>query len=98
MGLDVGKVSIDYLPRPDGAAYAFVKELAAEASCVDDGKAFVFYFRDEMEKRAEEFAEDKLHLPGMTTQQVKANKTMVMDWITSLPWDEDNCLTLTFNW
>ena len=98
MGLDVGKISSEYLPRPGGAAYAFIKELVAEASCVGDGNAFGFYFRDDMERRAEEFAQDELHLPGMATQEVEANKEVIMSWIASLPWDEDSYLVLTFNW
>jgi len=87
MGLDVGKVNIEYLPRPAGIAYEFAKQLACEASCVGDGNAFGFYLRDEMEERAREFAEDK-----------GASERELMDWIATLPWDEDNYLTLTFNW
>ena len=97
MGLDVGKVSIKYLPRPDGAAYAFIGELASEASCAGDGNAFDSYFRDEMERRADKFAEDRLYLPGVSQQEVKANRKVIMDWIASLPWDKDNYLMLTFN-
>lgn len=97
MGLDVGKVSIEYLPRPDGAVYAFIGELAGEAGCAGDGNAFDSYFRDEMERRANKFVEDRLSLPGITSQEVEASKKMVMDWIASLPWDEDSYLTLTFN-
>jgi len=87
MGLDVGKVDIEYLLRPGGIAYEFAKELACEASCVGDGNAFGFYLRDEMEERAKEFAEDR----GVSDKEL-------MDWIATLPWDEDNYLTLTFNW
>jgi hypothetical protein len=97
VGLDVGKVSIEYLPRPDGAAYAFIGELASEASCAGDGNAFDSYLRDEMERRANEFVEDRLRLPGITQQEVEAGRKVIMDWIASLPWDEDNYLTLTFN-
>jgi hypothetical protein len=97
VGLDVGKVSIEYLPRPDGAAYAFIGELASEASCAGDGNAFDSYFRDEMERRANEFVEDRLRLPGITQQEVEAGRKVIMDWIASLPWDKDNYLTLTFN-
>jgi len=43
--MDVGKVSIEYLPRPQGLAYEFIKELACEASCVGDGNAFGFYLQ-----------------------------------------------------
>ena len=90
MGFDVGVVSIEYLPRPQGSAYEFVKQLACEASCVGDGNAFGFYLREEMEARANDF------LQGQETMQQQADE--VFNWIASLPWDEDGYLTLTFNW
>ena len=97
MGLDVGKVSIEYLPRPDGAAYAFIGKLASEAGCAGDGNAFDSYFRDEMERRADKFVKDRLRLPGITRQEVEVGKKAITDWIASLPWDEDSYITLTFN-
>jgi hypothetical protein len=93
----VGKVSIEYLPRPDGAAYAFIGELAGEAGCAGDGNAFDSYFRDEMERRASKFVKDSLSFPVTTKKEVEAGRKTIMDWIASLPWDEDNYLTLTFN-
>jgi hypothetical protein len=87
MGLDVGKVEIEYLPRPAGLAYEFVTQLACEASCIGEGNAFGFYLRSEMEERAKEFAEGN-----------PLSEQILMDWIDSLPWGEDGYLTLTFNW
>jgi hypothetical protein len=87
MGFDVGKVEIEYLPRPQELAYEFVKELADEASCVGEGNAFGFYLRGEMEARAKEFAKGN-----------ELAEAVLMDWIATLPWDEDGYLTLTFNW
>ncbi len=87
MGMDVGKVSIEYLDRPQGLAYEFIKELACEASCVGDGNAFGFYLRSDMERKAKEFAKGN-----------ELAEQILMDWIASLPWGEDGYLTLTFNW
>ena len=87
MGFDLGRVSIEYLPRPEGLAYEFAVQLACEASCVDDGNAFGFYLRSEMEERAKEFAKEN-----------PLAEDILMDWVASLPWGEDNYLTLTFNW
>ncbi len=90
MGMDVGKVSIEYLDRPQGAAYEFIKELACEASCVGDGNAFGFYLRADMEARANEFASRQ--------QAAEEEAKELMAWVSSLPWDENGYLTLTFNW
>jgi hypothetical protein len=87
MGFDVGKVTIEYLPRPAGLAYEFITELAGEASCVGDGNAFGFYLRSEMEERAKEFAKGNV-----------LAEEILKDWIATLPWDENNYLVLTFNW
>ena len=87
MGMDVGKVSIENLPRPQGLAYEFINELACEASCAGDGNAFGFYLRDEMEGRAKEFAKSN-----------ELAEQILRDWIASLPWDEDGYLVLNFNW
>jgi len=84
---DVGKVTIEYLPRPEGLAYEFMRQLASEASCGGDGNAFDFYFRSEMEERAKEFTEDNV-----------LGEEILKDWIATLPWDEKGCLVLHFNW
>ena len=87
MGLDVGKVEIEYLPRPEGLAKEFAWELAGEASCGGDGNAFGFYLRSEMEERAKAFAQGNI-----------LAEEILKDWIADLPWDESGYLTLTFNW
>jgi hypothetical protein len=92
MGLDVGKVTIEYLPCPEGLAKQFAWRLASEASCWSDGNAFGFYFKQELEQQAKEFlAEEKLNGNPLAEDILK-------DWIDSLPWDEKGYLVLTFNW
>jgi hypothetical protein len=87
MGLDVGKVEIEYLPRPEGLAKEFAWELAGKASCWSDGNAFGFYLRSEMEEWAKAFAKGNI-----------LAEEILKDWIDSLPWDDNGYLTLTFNW
>ena len=89
MGLDVGKVTIQYLPRPAGLATEFAWQLATEASCSGDGNAFGFYRRDELKEKAKEFAKDNPLLEAILELE---------DWIAALPWDEAGYLVLTFNW
>lgn len=87
VGMDIGKVEIERLLRPQGLAYKFIRELAARADCVGEGNAFGFYFRSEMEAEAKEFAKGN-----------PLAEDILMDWVASLPWDKDNYLALTFNW
>jgi len=87
MGFDIGKVEIESLPRPQGLAYEFIKKLACEASCVGEGNALGFYQRSDMETSAKEFAEGN-----------ELAEAILADWIETLPWDEDSCLTLHFSW
>jgi hypothetical protein len=90
MGLDVGVVSIEYLERPQGAAYEFIQHLAAVASCIGEGNAFGFYLREEMEEEAKGFLARMEASPEQVAEIEK--------WIEKLPWDESGYLTLAFNW
>lgn len=87
MGFDVGRVTIEYLPRPRGRAYKLVQELAAEAACHGEGNAFGFYQGDELEDTARDFA------GGDPSAEAE-----ILQWVRSLPWDEQGYLVLTFNW
>jgi len=87
MGMDIYEVKLEKLPRPQGLAYQFTGELAAEAQSWGEGNAFGFYQREEMKERARRFANDN-----------PLAEDILMDWINSLPWDEDGYLTLHFSW
>jgi len=87
MGMDIYEVKLEKLPRPQGLAYQFIGELAAEAQSWGEGNALGFYQREELEERAKRFADDNPLAEDILT-----------DWINSLPWDEDGYLTLHFNW
>jgi hypothetical protein len=85
MGLDVGKVTIEHLPRPAGLANDFAWHLAEKASCSGEGNAFGFYRRSELEEQAKTFASE------LGLDEIK-------EWIGSLPWGKSGYLILTFNW
>jgi len=87
VGIDIAKVEIEHLPRPAGLAYEFIRELACGCPCIGEGNALGWFERSEMEAKAKEFAKGNA-----------LAEAILMDWIASLPWDEDNCLTLHFNW
>jgi hypothetical protein len=87
MGMDIYEVKLNKLPRPQGLAYQFIGELATEAQSWGEGNAFGFYQRNELEERARSFAKDNV-----------LGETILMDWIKTLPWDEDGHVTLNFNW
>jgi hypothetical protein len=87
MGLDIGKVQIEGLPRPRGLSYEFAQQLACLADCSGHGNAFGFYTRSDMVELAKEFAKGN----ALAEQMLK-------DWIAGLPWNEDGSLVLNFNW
>ena len=91
MGLDIGTVKIDYLPRPGGAAYDFAWHLAEECSCASDGNAFGWFEKKEVRKLAQRWLKRE---PPKSDQE----KAEVMTWIKGLPWDEVRMVTLHFNW
>ena len=90
MATDVGKVNIEYLERPTGIAYKFMKHLAENANCVGDGNAFGFYLRKEVEQEAKDFVSRANASPDQAAE--------VNQWVESLPWDDTGYLALTFNW
>ncbi|RJO61951.1 MAG: hypothetical protein C4542_05210 [Dehalococcoidia bacterium] len=91
MGLDIGKVSIEYLPRPSSkAANEFAQWLAEEADCTGDENSFGFFLKDKVLGMVEEYGQDE----ELSQKDIKK----ITRWVESLPWDEDGCLTLYFSW
>ena len=84
MGLDVGIIKIQYLPRPTGHAYRFAWELAHEASAYgymrgEDNNWGGFSQRQVL-RLLDEFTErNQLDAPA---------RTEIIDWLRSLPWDD----------
>ena len=108
MGLDVGIISIQYLPRPRGPAYDFAWELADEAQISgymsSEGNNWAAFTQREVLLLLEERVRRK-------TLGAVAEVEILM-WIRSLPWDEwqddldlvsdpdddAGCIELHFNW
>ncbi|MBI3953475.1 MAG: hypothetical protein HY330_03075 [Chloroflexi bacterium] len=82
MGLDIGIIHIDYLPRPQGWAYRFAHELAVEAChgymSGGDNNWGPFTQRQVL-RMLDTFAADK----GLDA----AAKSEVLAWVRSLPWE-----------
>ncbi len=84
MGLDIGIIHIEYLPRPRGRAYEFARELAVDASTDGymngaDNNWGPFTQRQVLQK-LDAFAADKRL--GATA------KAEVLTWVRSLPWED----------
>lgn len=83
MGLDIGIISIRYLERPQGVAYEFARELAAEASVngymYGEGNNWGAFTQRQVIEMLDRFVEREA-LDSDATAEVLA-------WIQSLPWD-----------
>ena len=84
MGLDIGIITIQYLPRPTGHAYEFAWELAIEASAYGymhgEGNNYGPFAQSQVLRMLDEFAARKqLDTPA---------RTEIIDWLRSLPWDD----------
>ncbi|MBI4216236.1 MAG: hypothetical protein HY687_02410 [Chloroflexi bacterium] len=90
MGLDVGKVTIEYLERPEGLAYEFGYEMATTAQAWGEGNALGFYLRRDLLRQARAFARQSNATPEETAALVH--------WVRGLPWDGGGYTALTFNW
>ena len=94
MGLDVGVATIQYLPRPTGAACRFAWRLLENYCDADwqfgDGSNMLAQYDEEtLERLAEAFAASE----GLTN----AERASVLAWVQSLPWQEGRLyLHLTF--
>ena len=94
MGLDIGVVKLDYLERPEKAAYDFARHLAAhsdeaEWSVFSDGHVFVELTRDTMISLMDGYVSDKRLEPR--------DAETVGEWVDALPW-RDHVIMLHLNW
>jgi len=89
MGYDVGVYDVKWLKRPEqGPAYDFLSELAASTlMACSDGDAYGSFSKADAEELAD----------GIHDDNADARAT-VRAWLNGLPWDEDNCVSLTINW
>ena len=94
MGLDIGVVKLDYLERPEKAAYDFTWHLAAHSDEVEwsvssEGNIFVELTRDTMISMMDGYVSDKKLDPE--------DAATVGKWIDALPWRGD-VVMLHLNW
>ena len=86
MGLDVGVVKIQYLDRPEGAAYRFAWHLAGNCDEADwtvssDGNTIIEYEHGHMLSVADEYTTSQ----GLSSE----DKVLLYNWIGGLPWEND---------
>ena len=84
MGLDIGIITFQYLPRPTGHAYRFAWELAYEAGANGymhgEGNNWGPFSQVQTLRMLDEFtARNQLDAPA---------RTEIIDWLKSLPWDD----------
>lgn len=93
MGLDIGIISVQYLDRPSGYTYEFMKEMAIEASAdgymTGAGNNWGLFYKLQLARMLLRFAAQE----GLTRDETRE----VWRWVQSLPWDED-FIELHFNW
>ena len=93
MGLDVGVYTTTWLPRPrDDAAYQFTWYLAENAAMGDNGNAFVIWDKEELRDLY------RIYLLARKKDLIRADRIAIKSWIRGLPWDEDDLVSLHFNW
>ena len=94
MGLDIGIIRVDYLPRPSGPAYAFAWELAEQESAAGymhgEGGSWGWLERGQVSALLERFATER----GLSAPE----RARVEAWVASLPWDGGGALEVHFGW
>ena len=93
MGFDVGIYEVTkWLPRPEGVVYNALPDLASDLLCaVGEGNAYGVVEKQEMMDWI-----DRMHEYGDKVDD--AARQELIEWANSLPWDEDDCVSLTVNW
>jgi len=90
MGYDIGVYDVNWLKRPEGVAYDYLPDMAAYFMAVGEGNAYGTLEKAAVVEHAPEWAEDN----ELDTEQ----RRELLAWVDSLPWDEDDCASLTINW
>ena len=93
MGLDVAKVTLELLDRPEGTAYEFARHLALECGTAGEGNAFGFFLRSQIHRLAADYIECDEEIE----HDWRAHNE-ILDWVESLPYDESGYVSLNFNW
>ena len=84
MGLDIGVVQINYLPRPDKPAYDFAWHLNInddEADWNGSSSTFVEYTRETLQQQLDSYITEN-RLPQSDIEELRR-------WVDGLPWKGD---------
>ena len=93
MGLDIARVSTEFLDRPDGAAYAFAWHVAAQCEISGEGNSFGSFIRSQLHRIAADYIQSSEQLELDWNGQ-----NGILNWIESLPFDGSGYIDLHFNW
>ena len=90
MGLDVAQVTMNYLERPEGAAYDFAYDLVEECATSGEGHAFGWFMKEQLRQLASQYIDSRaIDVAG---------QRRIDDWLESLPYDETEYVVLGFDW
>ena len=82
MGLDIGIMKVEYLPRPRGVVYDFAREMAAEgafdAYMFGEGNSWIPFTQRQVLRMLDKFASER----GLSPQE----RLEIRAWLVSLPW------------
>ena len=82
MGLDIGIMKVEYLPRPRGVVYDFAREMAAEgafdAYMFGEGNSWIPFTQRQVLRMLDTFTRERRLSPQ--------ERLEVRSWIESLPW------------
>ena len=92
MSYDIGTYETTYLPKPTGVVYDVLADLAEDLlPAITEGNAY-----GTVEKQGLLDWIDEMHVYSDKVDD--AGRDELIAWASSLPWDEDDCLSLTINW
>ena len=82
MGLDIGIMKVEYLPRPKGVIYDFAWHLAQEGSfdayMFGEGNSCIPFTQRQVLRMLDEFTRER----GLSPQE----RLEIRSWLASLPW------------
>ena len=95
MGMEVWVVKMHHVDSPKGIVKDFLFQLAVDIDFYDGwgggwlGNAFLEAVKDDLERKAKEYASEK----GLSQEDTAT----LVSWVRNLPWERDD-ITLTLNW
>ncbi|MCY4581592.1 MAG: hypothetical protein OXE50_02150 [Chloroflexi bacterium] len=82
MGVDIGIMKVEYLPRPRGVVYDFASEMAAggalDAYMFGEGNSWIPFTQRQVLRMLDAFTRER----GLSPQE----RLEIRAWLASLPW------------